>query len=59
MLEKVLVALEERRVAMTNSVFDSPPGDWAAFQKRLGAYVELDSLLTLVKEIAAGKEHDE
>jgi hypothetical protein len=44
---------------MALAVFDHPPPDWAAFQKRLGQYVELAALIDLVKEAMSGKENDE
>lgn len=44
---------------MALSVFDSPPQDWSAFQKRLGSYVELAELIDIVKEAMSGQEKDE
>jgi hypothetical protein len=58
-LERIYRELIERRAAMALSVFDSPPSDWAAFQKRLGQYVELADLIDIVKEQMSGQEHDE
>lgn len=59
MLEKLYRELVERRANMALEVFDFPPQDWAAFQKRLGQYVELDSLIGIVKEAMSGQEKDE
>lgn len=59
MLEKLYRELIERRAAMALSVFDSPPQDWSAFQKRLGSYVELAELIDIVKEAMSGQEKDE
>ena len=59
MLEKVHRELIERRADMALSVFDSPPSDWAGFQKRLGQYIELASLIDIVKDAMSGKEKDE
>lgn len=43
---------------MALAVFESPPADWPAFQKRMGAYVELAELIAIVQDAMAGKEHD-
>lgn len=59
MLEQIYRELIERRAEMALSVFDSPPADWPAFQKRLGAYVELAELIVIVKEAMSGKENDQ
>ena len=59
MLEKLYRELIERRAAMALSVFDSPPQDHAAFQKRLGQYIELAALLDIVKNVMTGAEKDE
>ncbi len=58
MLEKLYRELIERRAEMALSVFDSPPTDWPAFQKRLGAYVELAELIDIIKDAMSGKEND-
>ena len=58
MLERLYRELIERRAAMALEVFDFPPSDWPAFQKRLGAYVELDALIGIVKEAMSGQEND-
>jgi len=58
-LEEIYRKLIERRAEMALAVFDSPPSDWAAFQKRLGQYCELDSLIGIVKEVISGLEKDE
>jgi len=44
---------------MALEVFDFPPSDWPAFQKRLGAYVELADLIDIVKEAMSGEERDQ
>ena len=59
MLEKIYRELIERRARMALEVFDSPPSDWAAFQRRMGQYVELDALIGIVKEAMSGEEKDE
>lgn len=59
MLEKLYRELIERRAKMALEVFDFPPGDWPAFQKRLGAYVELAELIDIVKTAMSGQEKDE
>lgn len=59
MLEKLYRQLVERRAEMALAVFDSPPADWAGFQKRLGQYVELHELIGMVQEAIRGVEKDE
>lgn len=59
MLEKLYRELIERRAKMALEVFDFPPSDWPAFQKRLGAYVELADLIDIVKEAMSGEERDQ
>lgn len=59
MLEKLYRELVERRAKMALDVMDSPPPDWAAFKQRLGAYVELDELIGIVKEAMSGEERDQ
>lgn len=58
MLEDIFRELIERRAAMALSIFDSPPADWAAFQKRMGQYLELADLIDIVKEAMSGAEKD-
>lgn len=58
-LERIYRELLERRAEMMLAVFDSPPTDWAAFQKRLGQYVELAGLIEIVKDAMSGKENDQ
>ncbi len=59
MLDEIYRKLIERRAEMALAVFDSPPSDWAAFQKRLGQYCELADLIDIVKEVMSGMEKDE
>lgn len=59
MLEKLYRELVERRAAMALEVFDSPPADWPAFQRRLGQYVELAALIEIVKDVMNGLENDQ
>lgn len=59
MLEKLYRELIERRAKMALEVFDFPPADWPAFQKRLGAYVELAELIDIVKDAMSGEERDQ
>jgi hypothetical protein len=59
MLEKLYRELIERRAEMALAVFDSPPADWPAFQRRLGQYVELAALIDIVKNVMSGLENDE
>lgn len=59
MLEKLYKELIERRAEMALAVFDSPPSDWPAFQRRLGQYIELAALIDIVKQVMSGLENDE
>lgn len=59
MLERTYRELIERRAAMALEVFDSPPQDWPAFQRRLGQYQELAELIDIVKTAMSGEERDE
>ena len=58
MLEKLYKELIERRANMALEVFDSPPADWAAFQRRMGQYVELHDLIGIVRDAMSGQEND-
>jgi len=57
-LERIYRELVERRAEMALAVFDSPPSDWPAFQRRLGQYIELAALIAIVQDAMAGKEND-
>lgn len=59
MLEKFLRQLVTKRSEMERDVFSSPPADWAGFQRRLGAYVELENLIAEVNTVMSGLEKDE
>lgn len=59
MLERVYRELIERRAAMALEVFDSPPTDWSAFQRRLGQYQELAELIAIVTQAMRGEENDQ
>lgn len=59
MFEKFLRQLVAKRSEMERDVFSSPPSDWAGFQRRLGAYVELENLIAEVNEAMSGLEKDE
>lgn len=59
MLEKLYRELIERRAEMALAVFDSPPADWPAFQRRLGQYIELADLIDIVKDVMSGQENDQ
>lgn len=59
MLEKIYRELIERRAKMALEVFDSPPSDWAAFQRRMGQYIELDALIDIVAHAMRGEENDQ
>lgn len=58
MLERIYRELIERRAEMALSVFDSPPADWPAFQRRLGQYMELAALIDITKQAMSGQEND-
>jgi len=57
-LEKIHRELIERRAVMALDVFDSPPQDWPAFQRRLGQYQELAELIAIVEKTMRGEEND-
>ena len=59
MLEKLVRELVKKRSDMERDVFASPPQNWDGFQRRLGQYTELNSLIEDVAEIMSGKETDE
>ena len=47
-----------RRAELEESVFLHPPADWIEYQKRLGAWTEIDSCIAELKPIIEGKEDD-
>ena len=59
MLEKIVRALVAKRAEMERAVFASPPTDWAAFNKRLGQYIELEGLISEMETLMRGMENDE
>lgn len=59
MIEKLVRELVARRSDMESAVFLSPPSDWAAFQKRLGQYIELNTLIAELEDSLKGFEKDE
>lgn len=58
MLEKLIRDLVAKRSVMESEVFEHPPADWAGFQRRLGQYYELQSLIIELNEAMKGEEHD-
>ena len=58
-MEKIIRELVARRSEMERTVFFSPPSDWAAFQKRLGQYIELEALIDVINTSLKGMEKDE
>lgn len=42
MLTKLLAALDDDQRQMEQSVFASPPQDWAAFQRRMGEWIGVE-----------------
>ena len=59
MLEKIYRELIQRRAVMALEMLDSPPTDWPAFQRRLGAYQELADLIDIVNTAMRGQENDQ
>lgn len=59
MIEKLARKLTDRRSEMERDVFEMPPQNWDAFQRRLGGYIELEALLIQVNEVMSGNEKDE
>ena len=47
-----------RRAELEESVFLHPPADWLEYQKRLGAWTEIDGLIIELKPIIEGKEDE-
>lgn len=58
-MDKLLKELIERRAELALGAFESPPSDWAGFQKRLGRFIEVTELIELVQAAMKGKEDDE
>lgn len=44
---------------MESEIFEHPPADWSAFQRRLGQYLELQDLIIGLNESMKGLERDE
>jgi hypothetical protein len=59
MLEKLLRGLVAKRSSMESEIFEHPPADWPAFQRRLGQYLELQNLIADLNEVMKGLEKDE
>lgn len=47
-----------KRATLEESVFLHPPADWIEYQKRLGAWTEIDLLILELKPIIEGKEDE-
>lgn len=56
-MEALLNQLIVRRAEMEQAIFQHPPEDWAAFQRRMGAWVELSNLIISMQE-ALNREDD-
>lgn len=59
MLDKFLKQLMDRQRAIEQEAFDSPPADFAGFQHRLGAHIEVTRLINDTKEAMKGQEDDQ
>ena len=57
-IERLYKGLIEHRAEMALDVLDSPPSDWAAFQRRLGGYVELANVIHEIESVMRGYESD-
>ncbi len=49
-LAPLLARLEQRRAALEANIFQFPPSDWPEFQRRLGAWQELEGHIIEVKQ---------
>lgn len=49
----------DRQRAIEQEAFDSPPADFAGFQHRLGAHIEVTRLINDTKEAMKGQEDDQ
>lgn len=59
MLEKLIRELVAKRSVMESEIFEHPPADWPAFQRRMGQYMELQDLIITLNEAMKGMEKDE
>lgn len=46
--ENLLRLLIERKTAMEAGIFTHPPGSWDEYQKRLGRWSELSTLIDMI-----------
>jgi hypothetical protein len=58
-LDKFHAQLVERQRSIEQEAFDSPPADFAGFQKRLGQHMEVTRLMNDVAEAMKGDEGDQ
>lgn len=57
-LEQFHAQLVKRRTEIEAGTFDSPPADFAAFQRRLGQHEEVNRLITDIETALKGSEDD-
>lgn len=55
-LRKLRKALTTRRANLMEDTFTTPPADWAAFNRALGAFKEIDQQLAEVDNLLKAKE---
>lgn len=58
MITELYTTAVKRRSQMEAEVFTHPPRDWSEFQRRLGAWHEVDLLVTELEQLIKGKEDD-
>lgn len=58
MITELYTKAVKRRMEAEANVFVHPPRDWAEFQRRLGAWGEVDALVTELEAIIKGKEDE-
>lgn len=49
-IEKIVLALNRKREAMSSGVFDRPPQDYAAFIRQQGIWQGLGEALNIISE---------
>lgn len=58
MITQLYTSVVKRRTEIETAVFLHPPRDWSEFQRRLGAWHEVDVLVTELEQLIKGKEED-
>lgn len=56
MITQLYTTLVKRRSEMESAVFLYPPRDWSELQRRMGAWHEVDGLVTELEKLIKGEE---